>query len=179
MPFSQGGILIISLLMLCTLGSAREISSHERSRGTKLNDRDIVRIVERSFKRDKNSDDFKRSNVFSFNQIVLLTGQVASEAASKNAARFAAKIPLVRKVHNFLEISGATTSISRISDRLVRSRARRAVRKLDIRGETEVIVTNGRIYLLGLLTREEAAEVNKTVRAVKGATHVVALYEYL
>ncbi|RVU30468.1 MULTISPECIES: BON domain-containing protein [Neptunomonas] len=119
--------------------------------------------------------------VTSYNGVVLLTGQVPSEAAKSEAEQIALATQKVRKIHNELEIAGPTSTIMRTNDAYLTSRA-----KLQLLadesvegGRIKVVTENGSVYLMGLVTREEAEKAINIVRTIPGIQRIVKVFEYI
>lgn len=119
--------------------------------------------------------------VTSYNGVVLLTGQVPNEAAKSEAEQIALATQKVRKIHNELEIAGPTSTIMRTNDAYLTSRV-----KLQLLadesvegGRIKVVTENGSVYLMGLVTREEAEKAINIVRTIPGIQRIVKVFEYI
>src|SRR5436190_8558645 len=97
-------------------------------------------------------------NVTSYKYTVLLTGEVPSAQAKAEVEKIVSEIPQVKTVVNELQIAGASSAASRSNDAYITSKVKGnflgngKVRPTDIKVVTEA----GVVYLLGLVTREEA-----------------------
>jgi osmotically-inducible protein OsmY len=119
--------------------------------------------------------------VNSYNRVVLLTGQCQEEAAAKAYAERISRIPKVSQVVDEITI-GPFASLSRQSeDTLITSRAKLALVDVDIPGfdptRVTVITESGIVYLMGLVTTEEAEAAAQQVRHVPGVVKVVKVFE--
>ncbi|MEJ6684484.1 MAG: BON domain-containing protein [SAR86 cluster bacterium] len=119
--------------------------------------------------------------ITSFNGMVLLTGQVASEE-TKNAATLAIKdLRKVRTVHNELEIAGPTTMMARTNDAWLTTKVKTVLltnQETDA-GRVKVVTENGVVYLMGLLSRAESEATVEKVRQVFGVQKIVKIFEYI
>ncbi len=121
-------------------------------------------------------------NVVSFNGTVLLVGQVPSQEMKNLATRVArTSSSRVKEVYNELEVAGTTTFLSRSNDAWLTAKIKTLMlADSEVSGlRTKVISENGVVYLMGLLSQEDA---NKTVNLVsntKGVTKVVRAFEYI
>ena len=119
--------------------------------------------------------------VNSYNRVVLLTGQCKDEAGAKAYAERVSKVPKVSRVIDEITI-GPFASLNRQSeDTLITSRAKLALVDVDIQGfdptRVTVITESGIVYLMGLVTTEEAEAAVDKVRYVPGVTKVVKVFE--
>lgn len=120
-------------------------------------------------------------NVVSYNGVVLLVGQVESQEMKNLATRVASSPSRVKIVHNELEIAGATTFLARSSDALLSSKLKTLMlADPTVAGmRTKVVTENGVVYLMGLVTRQEADLAVDLVSKASGVTKVVRAFEYI
>lgn len=119
--------------------------------------------------------------VTSYNGVVLLAGQVRSEDLRQLAAKTVAKISKVRRVHNEISITGSSSMVARSNDAWITTKVKSkmlANSKLKS-GSIKVVTENGVVYLMGLLTREEATRAAELVRKTAGVQKVVRIFEYI
>ncbi|WP_339668707.1 BON domain-containing protein [Dasania marina] len=120
-------------------------------------------------------------SVTCYNGVVLLTGQVRDESLRQMAANIANDVRKVRKVHNEISVSGATSMVARSNDAWITTKLKsKMLIKPKIQGgRIKVVTENGTVYLLGLLTREEGARVAELAQQTSGVQRVVILFEYI
>ncbi len=119
--------------------------------------------------------------VTSYNGVVLLAGQVPSEDLRQLAAKTIAQIGNVRRVHNELTISGSTSWVARSNDSWITTKVKS---KLFANGETQgrrikVTTENGVVYLMGLVSKDEADRAAEVARKTSGVQKVVRIFEYI
>jgi osmotically-inducible protein OsmY len=122
-------------------------------------------------------------SINSYNLMVLLTGQAGTQELSDRFAGLVAALPKVAKVVNEVAV-GPNLGLSETSkDIYLASQAKLALTKVNISGfdplRVHVVVSAGTVYLLGLVTREEADAAAEKVRYVSGVTKVIKLFEYI
>lgn len=119
--------------------------------------------------------------VTSFNGVVLLTGQVPSEESKAEAEQAIDGVRNVRKIHNELEVAGPTSIPSRMNDSYLTTKVKTALlTDADTEGSrTKVVTENGVVYLMGLLTRDEADAAVEKARGVYGVQKIVKVFEYI
>ena len=117
----------------------------------------------------------------SYNGFVLLAGQVPSEALKSLATDVVRKIEDVRRIYNELEIGPATSSGTRTNDTWITTQVKsKLLASSDTPGRRVKVVTeNSVVYLMGLLTEEEADRVALEAAEVSGAERVVQLFELI
>ena len=119
--------------------------------------------------------------VTSFNYTVLLTGEVPTAQAKARAERIVGEMPQVKTVVNELQIAGTSSATSRSSDAYITSKVKSSFlgngkfRHTDVKVVTEA----GVVYLLGLVTREEADAATDITRGTGGVQKVVRVFEYV
>lgn len=130
---------------------------------------------------DKASDELAQSHivVVSFNGIVLLAGQVKSEELRQMAADAVSKLN-VRRVHNEITVAGASSMVARSNDAWITSKLKSKILvDGDIDGSNIKVVTeNGVVYLMGVVSKQEAEKVTEIARTTSGVQKVVRIFEY-
>lgn len=160
------------------------VAVDERTFGTMVEDEGIEWKVRAAVNQaGLKEDDHHNVKVTSFNRIVLLTGQVPDEEAKGKAADEAGRVEQVRGVHNELVVTPPTRLSRRSADALVTARVKVAVAaKSDLKPpanlNTKVVTEDGVVFLMGLLTREEAEAITAAVQTVPGVRQIVRLFEY-
>jgi len=120
-------------------------------------------------------------NVTSYNYTVLLTGEVPSAQAKADAEKALVGVQDVKTVVNELQIAGTSSAASRSNDAYITSKVKGnllgngKVRPTDVKVVTEASV----VYLLGLVTREEADAATEIARGTGGVQKVVRVFEYV
>ncbi|MCB1801018.1 MAG: BON domain-containing protein [Gammaproteobacteria bacterium] len=122
-------------------------------------------------------------NVDVYNLQVLLTGQAENAQIVENFAGQVAQIPRVRHVFNEVTVGAESTWSEATADAYLTSKVKVALFNVKLKGfdPTRVKVTSslGTVYLMGLLTAQEADLVTEEVRFVSGVKRVVKLFEYI
>ena len=120
-------------------------------------------------------------NVTSFNRVVLLSGEVPDAASKERAGQVVKTVDGVRNVYNELVVMGVTPLSSRTNDTLITSKVKG--RFVDASKfspvHVKVVTENGVVYLMGLVTRQEATDATEVARTTSGALKVVRLFEYI
>jgi osmotically-inducible protein OsmY len=132
-----------------------------------------------------NPDLSKHSNLkaTSYAKRVLITGQAETAQIADRYARVVANLPKVKEVYNEAEV-GPDVGLGQLGkDTLLTSRAKLAIQSVKIKGfdalRVKVVTENGVVYLMGLVTPEEADATAEKVRRVPGVKRVVKIFDYI
>jgi len=122
-----------------------------------------------------------RVNVTSYDRMVLLTGQVPSDADKTTVEQVVGKIDNVRSVVNELSVGPATTLGERSKDAFVTTKVKASiVDSQDLFANSIKIVTHrGVVYLMGRVTEREANHAAELARGVSGVNKVVKVFEII
>jgi osmotically-inducible protein OsmY len=117
--------------------------------------------------------------VVSYNGYVLLAGQVNDDVLKATATNVVREIHGVRRIYNELEIGPPSSALTRTSDGLLTSRIKTALLTMDdVQGtRIKVVTENGVVYLMGLVTQQEADRISNEAATVSGVRRVVRLFE--
>ena len=152
----------------------------KRTFGTYLDDEKLESVITVNLRKAGRGLENAHINVFCFNGVVLLTGEVPSQELRQLAADTARNISTVRQVHNELLIQSNSTFFSRTNDNWIASKIRSKVLLEEIESDrVKVIVENRVVYLMGLLTREEAQTISEMAAEITGVDKVVRVFEYI
>jgi osmotically-inducible protein OsmY len=117
-------------------------------------------------------------SVVSYNGFLLLVGQVPSEALKALATDVARDLEAVRRIYNELEVAPATSAGTRTNDTWITTQVKsKLLASSDTR--VKVVTENAVVYLMGLLTAEEADRSALEAAEVKSVTRVVQLFELI
>lgn len=153
-----------------------------RSTGSRIDDGSIETMIKVNL--NAADDALREANidVVSFNQTVLLIGQVPNQDLKNLATRVATTSnSRVKTVYNELEVAGDTSFLSRTNDMWLSTKIKSLMLvNDDVEGlRTKVVTENGVVYLMGLLTRDEADQAVELVSGASGVTKVVRAFEYI
>ena len=117
----------------------------------------------------------------SYNRLVLITGEVASEADRTAIEQTISKIENVRSVVNELAVMGSASLTARSNDTILTSKVKASfVDAKDLHASSVKVVTErGTVFLLGRVTEREATRAADLARGVSGVQKVVRVFEIL
>jgi len=171
-----------SVISATTGNEGIEENRGSRSMGAVVDDNSIETVIKVNLNAADEQLKKAHINVVSFNGTVLLVGQVPSQDIKNLATRVArTSSSRVKEVYNELEVAGATTFLSRSNDAWLTAKIKTLMlADAEVSGmRTKVITENGVVYLMGLLTQEEANTAVNLVSNTKGVTKVVRSFEYI
>jgi osmotically-inducible protein OsmY len=181
--------LIISQLSGCAtavVGGAATgaaVVYDRRTAPTVLEDQNIeIKAMKQLF---DNPEIRKQSNISitSYNHKVLLTGEADTRDISRDYANLVSRIPEVQKVYNEVIIGPSGSMLDRSNDTYLTSKVKAALFGTGIEGfnptRVKVVTSQGTVYLMGLVTAQEAAAAAEKARFVTGVLKVVKLFDYI
>ena len=155
------------------------VAQDRRTVGTLTEDEGIeIRAASRIGERFK---DGVHVNVTSYNRMVLLTGEVPDAAARTEAERITWAVVNVRGVFNELAVAGVSSYTVRSNDAVITTKVK--ARFLDAQKfnplHVKVVTENSIVYLMGLVTKQEASDATEIARTTSGVQKVVRVFEFI
>jgi osmotically-inducible protein OsmY len=119
--------------------------------------------------------------VQSYNGYVLLAGQVPSDDLKTIATEVLREVRDVRRIYNELEVAAASSAMTRASDGWISSKVKTfLLADSSTPGmRVKVVTEDGVVYLMGMVTREEAERIAAEAADVSGVQRVVRLFELI
>ncbi|SQF95702.1 lipoprotein [Paucimonas lemoignei] len=171
-----------SSVLTATRDNPIEDDRGTRTFGSKIDDSLIetkaaVNIAKASPDLDQNS----HIVVTSYNGIVLLAGQTPRADLKALAEKEATGVQRVKKVNNELQVMEPSSILARNNDAWLTTKIKsQMLTDSAIPGSRIKVVTeNGIVYLLGLVTQQEATRATNLVQGVSGVQKIVKLFEYI
>jgi osmotically-inducible protein OsmY len=119
-------------------------------------------------------------NVTPYNRVILLTGEAPDEATRAAVEAEVREIANVRGIVNEIQIAPPSSLAARANDSLITSRVK--TRFLDANKfnavHVKVVTEAGVVYLLGLVTEQEANDAAEIARTTGGVIKVVKMFSY-
>lgn len=119
--------------------------------------------------------------VSSFNQVVLLTGQTPVASLRVIAEKIAQSVPNVRRVYDEISVGSPLPMAKRTKDSLITGEIRSLMftKKGLESGSIRIITEDSVVYLMGIVTNEQADLAVEVARQVKGVNKVVKIFQYI
>ncbi len=165
-----------ALLLGGAVGTVMTVSDR-RNTGTQIDDQ-LIELKARNRTREVLPDSGNVSAT-SYNRILLLTGEVPTEANRAALEETMAKIDSVKSVVNELVVRDASAFSSRSSDTVVTSKVKATfaeARAFPINA-VKVVTERGIVYLLGRVSEPEGNQAAELARSVGGVMKVVKVFE--
>ena len=156
------------------------VATDRRGGGSQVDD-ELIQMKSGNRLEEAFPDGRVRVNVTSYNRMVLLTGQVPSDADKATVEQVIAKMDNVQSVINELSVGPATTLKERSNDAYITTKVRASiVDAQDLFANSIKIVTHrGVVYLMGRVTEREANHAAELARGVSGVVKVVKVFEVI
>lgn len=120
-------------------------------------------------------------NVTSYDQQVLLTGEAPTGQIREQVEAIVASIPGVKKIHNEIKVQPNSRFESRNFDAMITAKVKgRILRNSSVDpSKIKVVTEHAEVYLLGIVTEEEAAAAVKIAQQVDGVKRVVRVFKII
>ena len=120
-------------------------------------------------------------SVTSYNRMVLITGEVQSDADRAAVDEAVARVENVRSTVNELAVMGASSIGSRSNDAILTSKVKATfIDAKDVQSNVfKVVAERGNIYLMGRVTEREAGRAASLARSVSGVAKVIRVVELI
>ncbi|HEX8873612.1 MAG TPA: BON domain-containing protein [Nitrosospira sp.] len=178
-PFLSGCALLVATGVVSGVGAGVAMSQDRRTSGMFVEDEAIEQKGSRRLSERYGSD--VHVNITSYNRNVLLTGEAPSESVKREIESLVKGVENVRNVVNEIAIGSVNSFASRSNDTLITSKVKGRFidgGKFQV-NHVKVVTENGVVYLLGLVTRNEAASAVEIAGSTSGVRKVVKVFEYI
>jgi osmotically-inducible protein OsmY len=158
-------------------GHAVLMATDPRSTGAQIDDDTIeIKIAANEIV----MKDDRHVTATSYNGLVLLTGEVPTQAVSDQVERVAKGIDRVRSVQNELVVGPTSELSARADDGFITSKVKG--RLFDEGGfapnAVKVVTERKVVYLMGMVTRAQGAKAGEIAATTSGVARVVKVFEY-
>ncbi|MBS0349633.1 MAG: BON domain-containing protein [Proteobacteria bacterium] len=173
-----GCIPLIIAAVGATAGGA--IIYDKRSSKVILQDQEITNKALGILNSDLQLKGVARVSISTFDHIVLMVGQVKSEYLRQRAYDDVSQVPSIRRIYNQVQISSVLTALDQSKDAWITSKVKSAMlAKSGLRSSQIKVVTEDKVvYLMGLVTPNQAKLATEVARNVSGVEKVVQVFEY-
>jgi len=154
-------------------------ANDRRTLGSQIDDNSIAVKAGNLIEANKTLDEKAHINVFSYNGVVLLTGQAPAPAMAEQAVELARSVQGVKDVQNQIRVSNPISFATRSRDSWITTRVKsmlladKEVSALNIR----VVTENGEVFLMGIVNELEANKAVEVARHVNGVVRVIKAFE--
>jgi osmotically-inducible protein OsmY len=119
-------------------------------------------------------------SVTSFNRVVLLTGQVPNETLRNRILAKVRAIPKVRRIYDQMTLEQPNLMVDRSHDAWITTKVKTTMLTTEglYSSQIKVVTENEVVYLLGLVTKQQADMAADIASSIRGVKRVVKLFEY-
>jgi osmotically-inducible protein OsmY len=153
------------------------VAEDRRTSGTMIDDDNIETRVSRGV-RERYGEN-THVNVTSFNRSVLLTGEVPEDARKADIEKLAQGAGNVRNIANELQVGPPSSLGARANDSYITTKVKGRI--LDSNKvnpiHVKVVTEAGVVYLMGIVTEQEAADAVDVARNTGGVIKVVRIFD--
>ena len=154
-----------------------------RSVGTVIDDNVLELRVGDALYGDPAFDTSSRIRIVAYNGWILLAGEALDQRRVELATELVRNVDGVVRLFNELEPQAKATLGQRNSDRWLSTRVNSGLTGIDLPDfnatRVKVMTTRGVVYLMGLVSRDEAEAAVERTRVVRGVQRVVSIFQYL
>lgn len=143
-------------------------------------DKNIANRLDKKIAADIPLSENSHIDVTCFNQVVLLTGETSSPEFRNKAEELAHSVPDVNRVYNEIAVKGLSSALTRTSDVWITTKIKTQMlaEKGLSSGSIKVVTENGTVYLMGIVSHEQADMAVEIARQVSGVQKVVKMFQY-
>jgi osmotically-inducible protein OsmY len=153
------------------------VAEDRRTSGTMIDDDNLETRVSRGV-RDRYGEN-THVNVTSFNRSILLTGEVPEDARKADIEKLAQGAGNVRNITNDLQVGAPSSMSARANDSYITTKVKG--RLLDSNKvnpiHVKVVTEAGVVYLMGIVTEQEANDAVEVARNTGGVVKVVRIFD--
>lgn len=122
-----------------------------------------------------------RIAVTTFNRVVLLTGEVSNLHLKATAYELVKDVPRIRRITNEITCAEPLTAAQQSADAWITTKVKTAMLAEKNLGSTQIKVAteNKVVYLMGLVSHNQAELAIAVAREITGVKKVVTLFEYI
>ena len=168
-------------LVIAGAGTAAVAAHDRRTLGAFVDDQTIELKIASAIRTEEALKEDTRIKAVSMNGIVLLSGEAASTELRDQVLARAREIGGIRRVVDEIQIAPRSSFGSRAYDAWLTTKVKtRLIYTADLDStRVKVVSANGAVYLMGLVTRQEADLATEAASAVDGVARVVKVFEYI
>lgn len=175
----SGGLMGCAPLLLGTAAGGAFVATDRRTSGTQVEDQ-TIELKAGSRLRDVVSEK-GHVNANAYNRLLLLTGEVPTEAERAAAEQAVQGIENLNGVINELAVMPASSISTRGNDIVLSTKVRATLVDAPdlVSNAYKVVVERGEVYMMGMVTEREAKRASELIATIKGVRRVVKVFQIL
>lgn len=180
-------ICIVSILQGCAaaavvaVSTGASIATDRRTLGNQIDDQNIELIAYNEITKNEALSENTNLHVTSVNGSVLIIGQSPNAYLKDQAIKILNNINGIVKIHDQVRIGNVTSITTQTNDVWLTSKVKTALfssEKVSAK-DIKVITENAEVFLMGLVSKEEAEIAIEITRNISGVNRVFKAFEYL
>ena len=180
-------ICIVSILQGCAaaavvaVSTGASIATDRRTLGNQIDDQNIELIAYNEITKNEALSENTNLHVTSVNGSVLIIGQSPNAYLKDQAIKILNNINGIVKIHDQIRIGNVTSITTQTNDVWLTSKVKTALFSSDkvSAKDIKVITENAEVFLMGLVSKEEAEIAIEITRNISGVNRVFKAFEYL
>jgi len=182
-----GVLMLLSALQSCAIATVVAVTAgatmiaDRRTFVKQIDDQSIEFIAHNELNKQKALSDNTNLHIVSMNGTVLVIGQAPNTYLRDLAIKTIQNVPDITSIHNQIRISSMITLTAQSNDLWLTSKVKSALLANDDVNakDIKVVTENSEVFLLGLVTKKEAAIVVDITRNINGVSRVFKAFEYI
>jgi len=179
--------MLISVLQGCAVATVVAVTAgatmvaDRRTFSKQIDDQSIEFIAHNELAKQKALNKNTNLHVISMNGSVLIIGQAPNTYLRDLAVKTIQDVPDIIVIHNQIRISSTTAVTTQSNDIWLTSKVKSALlANAEVNAkDIKVVTENSEVFLLGLVTKEEADIVVEITRNIAGVSRVFKAFEYI
>jgi osmotically-inducible protein OsmY len=175
-------IFLTTVLTLCFVLSACSVFTPRRGFNRVINDRNVQITAQRALDNDPELGGSAHIGTNVYNGVLLLIGEASTEEVKQRAEADVTGYQGVRRVVNLIDVMPLQSVGRSALDASLTARVKTALLHVDLPGfdpgRVKISTAHGNVYLMGLVSHQEADAAVEVARNVAGVNKVVQVFEY-
>lgn len=179
--------LSVALLQGCVVAAVvgvmggASVATDNRTVGTQIDDQQIEFSAHAKLAKNESLTDHTNLQVVSVNGVVLVVGQAPNTYLRDTAIKIINETKGVQKLQNQIRIGNTIAITTKSNDLWLTSKVKTALFGSDQLDATniKVVTENGEVFLMGIITHEQADTAVNIARNIGGVNRVFKMFEYL
>lgn len=178
--FGLISVLLTGCVAAVVTGAAVGMVYDRRSVVTMEGDARLFHVIHTGIVTNPQFSD-SRILVTSYNRVVLLVGQTPTASLRVLAEKIARNAPGVQRVYDEINVGNPIPLTQRTKDSWITSQARSSMlaKKGLESGSIRIVTEDGIVYLMGIVTDQQASLAVDVARRVNGVRKVVKIFQYI
>lgn len=164
-----------------TVGTGVKVATDRRTVGNQIDDQTIVLNAYAKLKKHAEINDKTNIQLVSLNGKMLVVGQAPTEHLRDSVIKILTDIEGVNELYNQIRLTNTTSVLTKSHDVWLTSKVKVALLADDRVDGTniKVVTENGEVFLMGLVTQQEADIAVNIARNISGVNRVIKAFEYI